>query len=95
MSRQQQGRTSNTGAHAHAFSRLDRDVAADCGLAREDVTLGFVTIGEPIRTLPDTSLTRHDPQVPERQALSMKTPASSATSRIVAPTGTGAVVSEV
>src|SRR5262249_43150807 len=41
-------------------------------------------------TLPVTSLTRHDPHVPERQALSMKTPASSAASRIVAPTGTGA-----
>src|SRR6516164_8259588 len=47
-----------------------------------------------ILTLPDTSLTRQEPQVPDRQALSMKTPASSATSRIVAPTGTGAVVSE-
>lgn len=33
-------------------------------------------------TLPDMSLTRHDPQVPERQALSMKTPASSAASRM-------------
>jgi len=40
------------------------------------------------------SLMRHDPRVLERQALSMKTPAPSAASRIVKPTGTAAVVSE-
>src|SRR5215471_10329877 len=48
-----------------------------------------------ILTLPDTSLTRQDPHVPERQALSMKTPAPSAASRIVASTGINAVMSEV
>src|SRR6516164_11847150 len=48
-----------------------------------------------ILTLPDTSLTRQDPHVPDRQALSMKTPASSDASRIVASTGTNAVMSEV
>src|SRR6516165_12515893 len=48
-----------------------------------------------IVTRPDTSLTRHAPHVPDRQALSMKTPASSATSRIVAPTGTSAAESDV
>src|SRR5262245_31013557 len=41
---------------------------------------------------PATSLMRQEPQVPERQALSMNTPAASAASRIVASTGTVAVV---
>ena len=45
-------------------------------------------------TLPDISLTRHDPQVPQRQALSMKTPAWSAASRMVASIVTGALASD-
>src|SRR5262249_2440105 len=45
-------------------------------------------------TVPDVSLIRHDAHVPERHALSMSTPASSATSRIVKSSGTGLRVSD-
>src|SRR4029453_15810634 len=45
-------------------------------------------------TFPDRSFTRHDAHVPERHALSMKMPASSATSRMVASTAAGALAPE-
>src|SRR6516165_10316714 len=48
-----------------------------------------------IVTLPEKSLTRHEPHVPERHALSIKTSAPSAASRIVSSARTGAVVCDV
>src|SRR5262249_31371591 len=45
-------------------------------------------------TLPDVSLIRHEAHVPERHALSMSTPASSATSRIVKSSDTRRPVPE-